>query len=378
MFTEKLCFAWTGDLTLLKQFVSEKLNLDGSWEQPSGHRKVFKCKDLTIIWKKNKNLLSIEGERAKDIIEHLFKIICSEYSGASSEHSSVSADIQDDIENLKLGQSINGEAIKTLSDSICQLTTTVSYLQNCIKQNKKSPDDIESATSTNRSTEYGNHVHLNNGDESIIYEPVPPNNLRLDTTTCKTTRFENQAHSASNVNKLAGPNFINVHTQSSTIEVQPCFNNQLDQYKLKHKNIFHDKQQQEKHTKVSHDSASLYNRAQNRPITKQLNYNSKNQDSIINRDQRRIPNHYRPNFFPKNFRRGQHRKIRKRNYFNRKVANTITPNQTSNLKQMTSTIIPRQTTNSFPLRSELPVEPQPWDEFLQSINRTLDQYGTWV
>ena len=81
MFTEKLCFAWTGDLVLLKQFVSEKLNLDGSWEQPGGDRKVFKCEDLTITWKKNKNLLCIEGERAKDITEDLCKIICSEYSG---------------------------------------------------------------------------------------------------------------------------------------------------------------------------------------------------------------------------------------------------------------------------------------------------------
>ena len=289
--------------TISRHVVSEKLNLDGSWEQPGGDRKVFKCEDLTITWKKNKNLLCIEGERAKDITEDLCKIICSEYSGASSEHSSVSTDTRDDIESLKLGQSINCEAIKTLSDSICHLTTTISHLQNYIKPNKKLSDDIESATITDRSTEYGNQTHLNNVNESVVYEPMSPNNSRLDTS--KTSKVGNLAHS-SNVKESAGPNFINVHTQSFIKDPQPCFNNQLDQYKLKHKSIFHEKQQQKRHMKVSYDYDSIPlsnrdqnrpNRHQNRPMKKQSNNNSKNQDSIKHRDQRRMPNHNRSNFF---------------------------------------------------------------------------------
>ena len=65
--TEKLSFAWTGGFGLLKQFVSENLKLDGTWSQPGGGKKLFTFENSTIIWRKNKNLLSFDGEKASNV-----------------------------------------------------------------------------------------------------------------------------------------------------------------------------------------------------------------------------------------------------------------------------------------------------------------------
>ena len=64
---EKLCFAWSGDYESLKQFVKDDLNLEGTWSQPGGDRKLFTLGDSTILWKKNKNVLCLDGtiERAR-------------------------------------------------------------------------------------------------------------------------------------------------------------------------------------------------------------------------------------------------------------------------------------------------------------------------
>jgi hypothetical protein len=39
--SDKLCIAWSGTYESLKQFVSEDLQLKGTWEQPGGDRKLF-------------------------------------------------------------------------------------------------------------------------------------------------------------------------------------------------------------------------------------------------------------------------------------------------------------------------------------------------
>ena len=48
---EKLCFAWSGDYESLKQFGKDDLNLEGTWSQPGGDRKLFTLGDSTILWK---------------------------------------------------------------------------------------------------------------------------------------------------------------------------------------------------------------------------------------------------------------------------------------------------------------------------------------
>ena len=74
--SDKLSFAWIGDFELLKQFVSENLKLEGIWSQPGGDKKLFTFEDSTIIWRKNRNLLSFDGEKASDIMKELCKQIC--------------------------------------------------------------------------------------------------------------------------------------------------------------------------------------------------------------------------------------------------------------------------------------------------------------
>jgi hypothetical protein len=74
LFGEKLSLAWTGDYQSLKDFVSDDLQLEGVWSQPGGDKKLFTGDEATIIWRRNKNLLSIDGKRANDIVGKLCKI----------------------------------------------------------------------------------------------------------------------------------------------------------------------------------------------------------------------------------------------------------------------------------------------------------------
>ena len=41
MATNKLCLAWCGDLESLKELLSEKYKLNGTWSQPGGDKKVL-------------------------------------------------------------------------------------------------------------------------------------------------------------------------------------------------------------------------------------------------------------------------------------------------------------------------------------------------
>jgi hypothetical protein len=74
--SDKLCIAWSGTYEFLKQFVSEDLQIKGTWEQSGGDRKLFSCDTSTILWRKNKGLLSINGENATEIMRELCKRMC--------------------------------------------------------------------------------------------------------------------------------------------------------------------------------------------------------------------------------------------------------------------------------------------------------------
>ena len=71
------------------------------------------------------NLLAL-GEKAVDFFKELCRHICMDVDNATNSHglhSSMSADIYNDIKNFKCSQLDNGEAIQTLSDSICPLSS---------------------------------------------------------------------------------------------------------------------------------------------------------------------------------------------------------------------------------------------------------------
>lgn len=73
---KSLGLAWSGDFESLKTFVSESLKLNGTWSQPGGDKKIFTGKDVSIIWRKNKNFLAFEGVKANQQKEEICRLMC--------------------------------------------------------------------------------------------------------------------------------------------------------------------------------------------------------------------------------------------------------------------------------------------------------------
>jgi hypothetical protein len=74
-FIENISLTWTGDLVSLKQFSSEVLKLDGEWSQPGGDKKLFTFVNSTMVWRKNKNVLTINGERSEEIKKQICEVM---------------------------------------------------------------------------------------------------------------------------------------------------------------------------------------------------------------------------------------------------------------------------------------------------------------
>ena len=129
---ERLCFAWSGDYESLKQFVKDDLNLQGTWSKPGGDRKLFTLGDSTILWKKNKNVLRLDGARANEIMQSLCKLMCSFEAPISDDRqpSMQSAAVCDTLGDLQRGQSVNSEAIQAISGTITHITSVMSQFQN--------------------------------------------------------------------------------------------------------------------------------------------------------------------------------------------------------------------------------------------------------
>ena len=129
----KLCLALSGSYESLKQFVSNDLQLKGIWEQPRRDRKRFISDKLTVRWRKDGYLLSLEGERATDFMKDLYRRICDCYVNGLWVSSSpdpqqlndpaVDVDVYTNIEELKLGLKLNGKAILTLSLSVSEMAS---------------------------------------------------------------------------------------------------------------------------------------------------------------------------------------------------------------------------------------------------------------
>ena len=143
-----LSFAWTGDFESLKQLVGENLKLVGFWSQPGGDKKVFSSStNVSITWRKNKNSLTVKGEGATNILKELFGYICDhddeQYMHNFDWPSSDVSDVKEAIENLRVGQLVNAEAVQALADSISHISSEISALK-LIEANFHR-DDIEIA-----------------------------------------------------------------------------------------------------------------------------------------------------------------------------------------------------------------------------------------
>ena len=147
-----LCFAWTGDLYSLKLFVSEELQLNDVWEQPGGDKKVLKTNHTSIVWRKSKSVLQIEGAEVSKIIqllctkigvkEHVDTNILRETNASSQPESVISSwgSCEAIIEDLKFGQDINRIAIQSISESVSCLTEIVTKIQENLAANQNNND----------------------------------------------------------------------------------------------------------------------------------------------------------------------------------------------------------------------------------------------
>ena len=204
---DNLCFAWNGDYDSLKSFLSKDLNLVGTWEQPGGDKKVFKSSNILISWRRNKNLLHLEGAKAGKIIQLLCSKMCQNDAESVVVNDSVNeavvvndpdnpceTDLQsrvyrssamEHIEELKAGQAVNTEAIQSLSDSLIHITEVLANIQenkNKSRQNTEvqtesepknmqprkiagqEPNNKENISETNEASE----PNIPNADESPV------------------------------------------------------------------------------------------------------------------------------------------------------------------------------------------------------------------
>ena len=75
--------------------MADSLKLKGVWSKPGSDKKVFAAEDVSIIWRKNKNLLFIEGAKANQLKREVCRYMCG--------HSSETADTSAEITGLKHG-----------------------------------------------------------------------------------------------------------------------------------------------------------------------------------------------------------------------------------------------------------------------------------
>ena len=92
---------------------------------------------------------------------------------------SKSSDVRADIESLKLGQQVNGEAIQTLSDSIFHTTSVISQLQDFVEKNKEDlrGTTLVKPTIMNEHIEYGNQPHVYNANNAESNNPAVSDEL---------------------------------------------------------------------------------------------------------------------------------------------------------------------------------------------------------
>ncbi len=176
---ENLCLAWSGDFESLKLFLKEDLKFNGTWMQPGGDKKLFSSENLTISWRRDKSILSFEGEKVDGLKKDLCDMLLErgEYNNNSDinsnhNYSGKDFDIYNEI-SLKTDQSINREMVQSLSNSISHFAEVISNLQEFQDSvYKKSKDFVDISNSPKgKVAEYQvnnlNDLHMNTPLESL-------------------------------------------------------------------------------------------------------------------------------------------------------------------------------------------------------------------
>ena len=181
---ENLCFAWSGDFESLKLFIKEDLKLDGTWSHPGGDKKLFSTENITISWRRSKSILWLKGENADGLMKNLCDMMLErgKYSNNSDIISKPSPsgkefDIYNEIESLKMGQSVNRELVQTLSNSISNMAEVISNLQESVYNKSK---DIADSFDSSKGKVAENCV--NNLDDLHTISPIDSlGNTLMDT-----------------------------------------------------------------------------------------------------------------------------------------------------------------------------------------------------
>ena len=197
----------------MKQFVKDDLNLEGTWSQPGGDRKLFTLGDSTILWKKNKNVLRLDGARANEIMQSLCKLMCSFEAPISDDRqpSMQSAAVCDTLGDLQRGQSVNSEATQALSGKITHITSVMSQFENFMDKYNAVHCDITLNTAR-EVFEYGNHENICDGNKATDDSPIGSNEF---------TNF-NVSNASEPVNYITGSEHGNqeaIHSASEAINV---------------------------------------------------------------------------------------------------------------------------------------------------------------
>ena len=135
---------------------------------------------MTIIWRKNKNLLYFEGEKASDVMKELCKYICKQDEEISVAQKSNTQDVCDDLEGLRLGQLANAEAIQAISGSISNIVPVIPQFQEFMDKNKRVQDDelqSEPTNIVNGSFAYDNQANIEKSNYAKVDCPIVSNEL---------------------------------------------------------------------------------------------------------------------------------------------------------------------------------------------------------
>ena len=140
--------------------------------QPGGDKKHFVFGNSSISWRRNKHLLSVNGEKSNEtrmeICKLMFKDNLPVETSPSQPQPSVSThEYLIEIEDLRESQRINNESIQFLADSISQISSTISHLQAItISNHNLTKEKAESS----RQDQYPNCPSL---DRSIVHSQLP-------------------------------------------------------------------------------------------------------------------------------------------------------------------------------------------------------------
>ena len=119
--------------------------------------------------------MSFDGPRANVLREELCRRLCERNDGnldpvvvhnTGSVHSSKLSDLYSDIEHIKQDQLANGEAIRSLSESILHINSAISEFRDYIGNNKTSLSERASTRSINHNEK------SKNGNQVIVQDPI--------------------------------------------------------------------------------------------------------------------------------------------------------------------------------------------------------------